>query len=732
MKKFILSSLLTAISLIGAFAQYSTPGNSLTLTPADLVAMSGGVVTEIGGTYFINNALTISATDTLKITNPVVIRVAQNIRIEVSGTIKSDPIQGKVVFTAQDTITAATNFRGFRFDNSQGNVFRNTVVSYGGGIQLISSGALFEYSTFRRNGSSNVSGAITYSSCSPIVRYCLFEENARSAINSGANITGSPQILYNVMIRNTTDNSNRPQINIGPGAADTIYIVGNYIEGFYTMAGGIGISNLLGSGSAKVVVRDNFVVNNRYGYAQIGNNISSRIEDNYFIDNNIQGLPASGGSGINFQASGAGNTALVRRNLITGNLWGITIQGQANPNFGTASNPGGNIIYNNVNDGQTFALYNNTALPVQAIGNYWGTNDPFQAEQYIFHQPDQASLGLVTYEPIQELHPVIELFAFLQADNPDLGQNYFGSIDQTNKTIAVTLPQGSPLALIPQIGIPFGTATVPPGGELYDFSEPVVFQVLTPHGEIADYTVTVFVEPNTYTVNFNVVDQNGQSIPDAVLQFDGYTYPPGIYFIENVIPGLYNYSLSKIGYQTIVGTVQVSDSPVSVNVSMQLVTRDVTFVVSGIGGPLEGAEVLVAGQPAVITNEQGVAVVSGLTYGNYSYTITRSNYFPVEGSFIVDDNPSLVINASMVLTYLHERLDAVRIYPNPASEYVCLDGSGLSNVQAELLSLSGGHISWLSAQEGVNCFDIKGLRQGIYLLRLQTEDKSLVRTLVVR
>lgn len=732
MKKLILSGLLAAMAFTGAFAQYATPGNNLTLTPADLVTLSGGVVTQIGDTYFINNTLTISATDTLKITNPLVIRVAQNIRIEVSGTIKSDPTQGKVIFTAQDTTTAATNFRGFRFDNSQGNIFRNTVVSYGGGIQLISSGALFEYSTFRRNGSSNVSGAITYSSCSPIIRYCLFEENVRSAINSGANITGSPQILYNVMIRNTTDNSNRPQINIGPGAADTIYIVGNYIEGFYNMAGGIGISNLLGSGSAKVVVRDNFVVNNRYGYAQIGNNISSRIEDNYFIDNDIQGLPASGGSGINFQASGAGNTAIVRRNLITGNLWGITIQGTANPNFGTSSSPGGNVIYNNVNDGQTFALYNNTALPVQAIGNYWGTNDPAQAEQFIFHQPDQASLGLVTFNPIQELHPVIESFAFLQADNPSLGQDYFGTIDQTNKTIELVLPEGSPLGLIPQIGLPFGTVTVPPGGEMYDFNDPVVFQVLTPHGEIADYTVTVVIELNTYTVSFNVSDQAGQPIPDAVLQFDGFTYPPGVYVVENVLPGDYTYMLSKTGYQTAQGTVSVSNSPVVVNVNMVLITRDVTFVVTGISGPLEGAVVQVAGQPAVNTNAQGMAVVPGLPYGTYSYTITRNGYFPVEGTFEVGDSPNPVINVSMVLTGLDEPAAALRIYPNPASEKLCIEGLIENNFKAEVLSLTGRHIIWLNAQESGKCFDINSLKQGVYLLRLHIEGQSLVKTLVVR
>ncbi|HMM10581.1 MAG TPA: T9SS type A sorting domain-containing protein [Bacteroidales bacterium] len=730
MKKHILLIVLAVLSLSRLAAQYATPGNSLTLTPENLVAMSGGVVTNIGGVYYINNTLTISPTDTLKITSPVVIRVAQNIRIEVGGTIKSDPDNGKVIFTAQDTTTAATNFRGFRFDNAQGNIFRNTVISYGGGIQLISSGALFEYCTFRRNGSSNVSGAISYSSCSPIIRYCLFEENARSAINSGANITGSPQIMYNVMIRNTTDNSNRPQINIGPGAADTIYIVGNYIEGFYEMAGGIGVSNLLGSGSAKVVVRDNFVVNNRYGYAQIGNNISSLIEDNYFIDNNIQGLPASGGSGINFQASGGGNTAIVRRNLIYGNLWGVTIQGTANPNFGTIQAGGGNVFFGNGNDGQVFALYNNTALPVQAVGNYWGTNDPAIAEQYIFHQPDQASLGLVTYLPLMQLNPVIESFAFLQADNPALGMDYYGVIDQNAKTIVVTLPAGSPLLLVPQIGIPFGTTTVPAGGELYHFSEPFVFQVLTPHGDLADYTVFVNLEASTYTVSFNVLDQNGQPITDAVLDFDGNIFPPGVYVVENVLPGTYNFSFTRTGFTTYYGTVVVVENNLMVNVTMQWTTVDVTFLVHGIAMPLQGAVVQVVGQPPVTTNELGIAIVPGLPYGQYTYTVFHNHYFPFEGSFTVNESSPTLIEVTMILTGSVEHTQTVQLFPNPFTETICIQGLKARISKAEILDLRGNKLIELTPDSNGSCLSVSGLSKGTYLVRILADGQLVTRLMV--
>ncbi|MDP2236733.1 MAG: T9SS type A sorting domain-containing protein [Bacteroidales bacterium] len=630
-------------------AQYITPGNNLSLSLDGLVSTSGGVVTLSGGTYFINSALTISATDTLKITNPAVIRVAAAIRIEVSGTIISDPSSGTVVFTAIDTTTASTNFRGFRFDNSQGNIFRNTTISYGGGLQLISSGALFEYCTFRRNGSSNVSAAITYSSSSPVIRYNYFIENVRSAIGSGANVTGSPLIMYNVLINNTTDNSNRPQINIGPGAADTLYIVGNYVEGLYPVAGGIGISNLLATGSTKAVIRDNFVVNNRYGFAQIGSNISSIIADNIFLDNNTQNNPALGGSGINFQASGTGNTAIVRRNIISGNLWGITIQGVANPNLGTADNPGGNVFYDNGNTGAVYAVYNNTALPVNAIGNYWGTNDPVQVEDYIFHQPDQASLGLVTYLPIQTLEPEIESFGFLMTDNPALPTDIFGVIDQVALTIDVTLPAGTDVtSLIPQIGIPLGVITEPVGGEPIDFSDPVSFTVLTPHGQNAVYTVNVMVEPFTYSLNFNITSVGGQPINNAVITLNGTAYPAGQYLFENLLAGNYAYTITHPEYITAEGTAAITDQNLSINVVLVPMSYNVTFDVKDNNGVV---------LPDAIVTFDGTSYTAGFYVfpnvlpGTYPYSVSRNGYETVSGNAVVTNQHVVVEVVLQIINY---------------------------------------------------------------------------------
>jgi hypothetical protein len=574
--KIVLLFILSAAFQVPGFAQYTTPGNNLSLSLSDLVNSSGGVVSFANGTYFINNTLTISATDTLKITTPETIRTASGIRIEVAGTIISNPASGKVLFSAIDTTSAAQNFKGFRFEDSNANLFRNTDITHGGGLQLISSEALFEYCTFRKNGSSNVSAAITYSGCNPVIKYCHFIQNERSAIGSGANVLGSPQIMYSNFVHNTTDNSNRPQINLGPGGADTLYIVGNYVEGLHDNAGGIGISNLVGAGNTKAVIRDNFIVNNRYGYAQIGNNISAVITDNILQDNNIQNQPMIGGSGLNFQAAGTGNTAIIRSNIISGNLWGVTIIDQAQPNFGTSLDQGRNVFFDNGNSGQTYALYNNTALTINAIGNYWGTNEAAVAETFIFHQPDDPSLGLVNYQPIWQLFPHINSFVFRAADNPQLSEDMYGTINQAASSVEVLLPaETNPVGMVPTIGTSLGVNINPASGLPQDFSQSVVYSLGVPHGDQQNWTVNATVEPATFAVSFLLSSLDTGLPLEGVLVFidevgELLTDADGIAVFEDVAPGTYSWEASLEGYYPENGNFDLIDQDIELSVELEI------------------------------------------------------------------------------------------------------------------------------------------------------------------
>ncbi len=638
-----------------ANAQYTTPGNNLSLTLQDLVDMSGGVVTETNGDYFINSTLVIAASDSLKILEAATIRTAATVRIEVMGKFISDPEEGRVVFTAQDTTSTEENFRGFRFEDADPAVFRNTVIKYGGGIQLIATEGRFEYCEIRNNGDSNVSAAITYSNSSPVISFSEFRENANSAIASGANVTGSPRIMHNDFVHNNTKNVNRPQINLGPGAADTLYIVGNYIEGMYTQAGGIGISSLAGVGDTKALVADNIIVNNRYGYAQIGSNINSVIRGNIIRDNDIQGNPDLGGSGLNFNGV-SNNQSIVRNNLIAGNLWGVTIQSSAQPELGEEESHGGNVFFDNGNSGQTYALYNNTPNPISAVGNYWGGNTDEEAEQNIFHQPDDAGLGQVTYLPLMELHPQVDSFVFKAEDNEGLQEDLPGVINTENYLITVTADaQTDVTQLVPDVSVALGVTISPETDVPQDFSQDVEYTLAVPHGEEQVWTVSIITQdPDLFSVSFDVTDENGESVDYAVITLNGNANPAGDYLFENMEPGSYDYTVEAEGYHLVDGTVEITDADKEVVIELE-------------------------------------AIVSVNEWDNALFLL----------------------------------------YPNPVSHYVILQNMSGTAATIVVSDLQGKIVLQDSMGAGEKKLNVEALEEGIYLLRVITEEKMMVRKVSV-
>ncbi|MEZ5196528.1 MAG: T9SS type A sorting domain-containing protein [Bacteroidales bacterium] len=264
---------------------------------------------------------------------------------------------------------------------------------------------MIEECVIRMNDKSNSTGAIDLFHSNPHILNCEIILNQGPAILSGANTESSPTISGNYIYHNNTTNQNMPQINLGTSDPETaIEIINNHIEGNYTMVGGIAVTTLAG-GTIECIIQGNTIINNRYGITCYGFDINSIIDNNIIRDNNIQNQPMQGGSGINYWG-GVSNTSLVSRNTISGNLWGITVTGDALPNLGQVEpdtiNIGKNYFYNNGNEGVIYDLYNNSPNDIFAENNHWGTYNLDTIEMHIFHQPDDPSLGYVDYLPVKD------------------------------------------------------------------------------------------------------------------------------------------------------------------------------------------------------------------------------------------------------------------------------------------------------------------------------------------
>ncbi|UOQ73905.1 T9SS type A sorting domain-containing protein [Hymenobacter cellulosilyticus] len=368
----------------------------------------------MGGTVQVNDTIRLSARDTLDIRSNATIKMASLALFYVDGVLLINP-RDSVKITAVDPTKP---FQGFWFSaTSEGSRLRKTVVEYGGGIKVVDASleldsCVVRYQVASIGTKATNSGAISLSGGTPRITNCRIYGNARSGILSPSNRPTSPIIRNNVLVANSTENGNWPQINLGIGGTTPIIIQGNLVVGRYLMAGGISISNLLGTSAvSQVQIRRNIVRNNRFGVAIVGGNITSYITQNVITDNNINPNAQTGGSGLNFNGT-ATQVGVVSRNIVRRNLYGVTLQRSsttAQPpriSFGNlastdSTDVGLNLLADNGNGGQVYDIYNNTPASITAENNDWGTSSAAEIEAHIFHQPDNVALGLVDYLPFR-------------------------------------------------------------------------------------------------------------------------------------------------------------------------------------------------------------------------------------------------------------------------------------------------------------------------------------------
>lgn len=404
MKKIILSSFLTFFTFALTFAQtYTTPNTGVTWTLDDIAAASPTTINVSGSEYTLLENLDIAENDEVIIDSDLTLLIEVDLLVKVYGAFTVSA--NAVTITAVDE---SAPYKGFRFEEFSEIDIKNATITYGGGLRVLTETFSIDNCTLNYNVSgATTSAVIQLSRGMPQITNNTIKFNENPAVGSAANSSVSANIFNNIMEGNNTDNANRPQINMGTTMAnEPLRIIQNTIIGDATLikVGGISVSNFVG-GSINAIIEDNIIQNNRYGLTILGPVDSALIKNNVIEDNNTQNDPAMGGSGINLISASSLNEVVVTGNTIRRNLWGITLQDQAVINLGDdIDNPGMNVFSENGNNGEIFALYNNTANPVSAKHNCWIEGEESteeEVEDVIFHEVDDASLGLVTFDPFE-------------------------------------------------------------------------------------------------------------------------------------------------------------------------------------------------------------------------------------------------------------------------------------------------------------------------------------------
>ncbi|MDD4385001.1 MAG: T9SS type A sorting domain-containing protein [Bacteroidales bacterium] len=625
-----------------AQAQFSTPGTGVNWNLDALVSNSEGAVIWNVDHYEITTTLTILPADSITILDDVTVLFHQLAGIESEGTLLIDaPIEA--IFSSIDTTLTTDRWRGFKLLENHVTHIKNAKFLFGGGLRVQSGTFTIDGSTFYKNfyksgssdGSYTSNAALDISGNAEITN-CNFTHNQRGAISSASNMDCRAIIRNNYFFGNTTENSNRPQINMGPsGVSDTTYIVGNTIIGDgNTRAGGIAYSSLLGN-AGNVVIDSNIVDQNRYGITLTGSPINGAIRYNTVTNNNIENNPALGGSGLNFTASSESSNqqVVVTGNIISGNLWGITIIGYPQVNMGDSAaatfNPGGNVFSGNGNEGVLYDLYNNGPVNQTAMYNCWGveTQDSTSIETVVVHVVDDPTLGRVDFMPSCAFQTTF----IVQDDAETLLSGVEIEIESQEQSL-ITNANGEASAMLPPNTYNF-TATLV-GYGVYTGSVTVAYGI---------NIVNIVLEteaPTLYTVTF-IVDSNVGSLADVEIQINEeiiVTNENGIATIE-LTDGEYPYVVTAPEYDAVEGTVTVNGEAVEVPIllgtgiynplasSLRVYPNPVIDRLILEGAKVDAAKVYsITGQLLLqIEQVNGIIDLSGLNKGVYLIWVKSQN-----------------------------------------------------------------------------------------------------------
>ncbi|MCP4754543.1 MAG: hypothetical protein GY866_26980 [Proteobacteria bacterium] len=95
----------------------------------------------------------------------------------------------------------------------------------------------------------------------------------------------------------------------------------------------------------------------------------------------------------------------------------------------------------------------------------------------------------------------ITSFQFLAADNTALSADVDGSIDESAKTIALSVPNGTTVTALTPTIVMTGSSVSPSSGASQDFTNSVVYTVTAEDGTTSSYTATVTIAGSSGSSN---------------------------------------------------------------------------------------------------------------------------------------------------------------------------------------------------------------------------------------
>jgi photosystem II stability/assembly factor-like uncharacterized protein len=143
-----------------------------------------------------------------------------------------------------------------------------------------------------------------------------------------------------------------------------------------------------------------------------------------------------------------------------------------------------------------------------------------------------------------------------------------------------------------------------------------------------------------YKIKFDIRDESGVAINDAVLNLNSVIYPPGTDSVTGLIQGSYQYVISKAGLAPDTGIITLSSDTLIHIVLLQYRTVDI-HLSNVFAEAVSGATVTLNSTFTETSDPTGKASFTQVLPGVNSYNISASGYNTLSGNFSISQDSSL-------------------------------------------------------------------------------------------
>lgn len=257
-----------------------------------------------------------------------------------------------------------------------------------------------------------------------------------------------------------------------------------------------------------------------------------------------------------------------------------------------------------------------------------------------------------------------------------------------------------------------------------------------------DYTVEI----NGYIFNFSVpetsyvdadicsevlfsVSSGGEPVEEASITINNESVVTNTLGIAEYCasPGLYQYSIEKVGYLPKSGSVTVTTEPAIIEEHLEC---EVTFTV-WCYGMLEGATIG-CGMNTVVTGPDGSATMS-LEDGAYEYYVTHPDMGTMYGNIFVNGFPLLENFICTEISELSQKM--LKFYPNPSSGKFSIENLNQTGEPTEILvtDITGRVVyQTITANSDKAEIDLTDQQKGMYFVRVKSGEMMVNRKVVIQ